>query len=143
MLFRSKSPRFLATLLMNFKSLLGFILLLAFFTLMYTFLPRRRVRLLHNLAGAAFSAAGWVLFSFFFSLFVDNFSNFSLYGGLATLVILMFWLFFCMYILFLGAEVSMWLECSGIGQDLADIRQKRRAKRKRLRETEKPNGPNT
>lgn len=141
-----KSPRFLATLLMNFKSLLGFILLLAFFTLMYTFLPRRRVRLLHNLAGAAFSAAGWVLFSFFFSLFVDNFSNFSLYGGLATLVILMFWLFFCMYILFLGAEVSMWLECSGIGQDLADIRkkrQKRRAKRKRLRETGKPNGPNT
>lgn len=84
-----------------------------------------------------------MLFSFFFSLFVDNFSNFSLYGGLATLVILMFWLFFCMYILFLGAEVSMWLECSGIGQDLADIRKKRRAKRKRLRETEKPNGPNT
>ncbi len=123
-----KSPQFIATLLMNFKSLLGFILLLAFFTLMYTFLPRRRVRLLHNLAGAAFSAAGWVLFSFFFSLFVENFSNFSIYGGLATLVILMFWLFFCMYILFLGAEVSMWLECSGIGQDLADARQKRKKK---------------
>ena len=124
-----KSPRFFATLLMNFKSLLGFILLLAFFTLMYTFLPRRRVRFLHNLAGAAFSAAGWVLFSYFFSLFVENFSDFSIYGGLATLVILMFWLFFCMYILFLGAEVSMWLESSGIGGDLKEQREARRERR--------------
>ncbi len=127
----TKSPRFFATLLINFKSLLGFALLFAFFTLMYTFLPRRRVRLLHNLAGAAFSAAGWVLFSFFFSLFVENFSNFSIYGGLATLVILMFWLFSCMFILFLGAEVSMWLESSGIGQDLKALRRKRKKKRAR------------
>ena len=71
---------------------------------MYVFLPRRRVRFLHNLAGAAFSAGGWVLFSYFFSLFVENFSNFSIYGSLATLIILMFWLFFCMYILFLGGR---------------------------------------
>lgn len=113
-----KSPPFFATLLMNFKSLAGFILLFCFFTLLYSAVPRRRVRFLHNLAGAAFSAAGWVFFSFFFSLFVENFSNFSIYGGLATLVTLMFWLFFCMYIMFLGAEVSMWLEHSGIGKDL-------------------------
>lgn len=132
-----KSPRFFATILMNFKSLLGFVLLLAFFTMMYTFLPRRRVRLLHNLAGAAFSAAGWVLFSYFFSLFVENFSDFSIYGGLATLVILMFWLFFCMYILFLGAEVSMWLETSGIGQDLRGLRQKREKRRAREKRAQK------
>ena len=136
----TRSPRFFATLLMNFKSLLGFALLLVFFTLFYSFLPRRRVRFLHNLAGAAFSAAGWVLFSFFFSLFVENFSNFSIYGGLATLVILMFWLFFCMYILFLGAEVSMWLECSGIGQDLKNLhkkRKKQRARKKRAQQAQK------
>lgn len=107
-----------AALLINFKSLMGFVMLFLFFTLLYTFVPRRRVKFRHNLAGAAFGAGGWVLFSFFFSLFVENFSNFSIYGSLATLVILMFWLFFCMYILFLGGEVSMWLETSGVGQDL-------------------------
>lgn len=112
------SPPFFATLLMNFKSLVGFVLLMVFFVLMYTFLPRRRIRFIHNLAGAAFGAGGWVLFSFFFSLFVENFSNFSLYGSLATLVIMMFWLFFCMYILFLGGEVSVWLETSGVKEDL-------------------------
>lgn len=125
------SPPFFATLLINFKSLVGFLLLFIFFTLMYTFLPRRRIRFLHNLAGAAFGAAGWVLFSFFFSLFVENFSNFSIYGSLATLVILMYWLFSCMYILFLGAEVSMWLEFSGIQEDLKNASKKRKKTRER------------
>ena len=107
-----------AALLINFKSLAGFIMLFAFFILLYCFVPKRRVKLRHNLAGAAFGAGGWVLFSFFFSLFVENFSDFSIYGSLATLVILMFWLFFCMYILFLGGEVSVWLATSGIQKDL-------------------------
>ena len=126
-----RSPSFLATILMNFKSLAGFILLFLFFTLLYSGVPRRRARFLHNVAGAAFSAAGWVLFSYFFSLFVENFSDFSIYGSLATLVILMFWLFFCMYIMFLGAEVSMWLEHSGIAMDLKNLAKKRRKRRRR------------
>lgn len=129
-LLQHSSP-FFAFLLINFKSLVGFVLLLAFFILMFTFLPRRRVKFVHNLAGAAFGAGGWVLFSFFFSLFVENFSNFSIYGGLATLVILMYWLFFCMYIMFLGAEVSMWLETSGIQNDLKNLSKKRRKKKER------------
>lgn len=136
------SPRFVATLLINFKSLAGFVLLFIFFTLMYTFLPRRRIKFLYNLLGAAFGAAGWVLFSYFFSLFVENFSNFSIYGSLATLVILMYWLFFCMYIMFLGAEVSMWLEFSGIQNDLKAFskkhkKQKERKKREKTEQTSK------
>ena len=110
-----------AALLINFKSLVSFVMLFIFFTLLYSFVPRRRVKLRHNLLGAVFGAGGWVLFSYFFSLFVENFSNFSIYGSLATLVILMFWLFFCMYILFLGGEVSMWLEQGGVGEDLKKL----------------------
>lgn len=139
-LLRHSSP-FFASLLINFKSLVGFVLLFLLFTLMYTFLPRRKVKLIHNLAGAAFGAGGWVLFSFFFSLFVENFSNFSIYGGLATLVILMYWLFFCMYIMFLGAEVSMWLETSGIQTDLKNAAKKRK-KQKARREREKTDETN-
>lgn len=129
----------LATILIHFKALAGFVLLLLFFTLLYSGVSRRRTKFLHNLAGAAFTAAGWVLFSTFFSVFVENFSNFSIYGSLATLVILMFWLFFCMYIMFLGAEVSMWLETSGIGTDLKDLKKtwKKRRTRKLRHNPEK------
>lgn len=118
-----------AALLMKFKSLAGFIMLFGFFNLLYNFVPKRRAKFRHNLAGAAFGAGGWVLFSFFFSLFVENFSNFSIYGSLATLVILMFWLFFCMYILFLGGEVSVWLETSGVGEDLKALLKARKSRK--------------
>ena len=130
-LLTAHASAFTASILLHFKSAAGFVLLFSFFTLLYTGVPRRRVKFAYNLAGAAFSAAGWVVFSTFFSIFVENFSDFSIYGSLATLVILMFWLFFCMYIMFLGAEVSMWLETSSILMDVKNLRKKR--KRRRLR----------
>lgn len=123
----------LARILIQFKSLAGFVMLFLFFILLYSGVPRRRTKFTHIVAGAAFSAGGWVLFSTFFSIFVENFSDFSIYGSLATLVILMFWLFSCMYIVFLGAEVTMWLETSSIAMDVKNLRKKfkkRRARRK-------------
>ena len=78
-------------------------------------------------AGAAFSAAGWVLFSFFFSVFVENFSNYAtIYGSLTAIIILMMWLYFCMYILLIGGEVSMWLQHSSVRQDLRTLYHSRR-----------------
>ena len=123
----------LARILIQFKSLAGFVMLFLFFILLYSGVPRRRTKFTHIVTGAAFSAGGWVLFSTFFSIFVENFSDFSIYGSLATLVILMFWLFSCMYIVFLGAEVTMWLETSSIAMDVKNLRKKfkkRRARRK-------------
>lgn len=61
-----------------------------------------------QLPGAAFAALGWVLFSYFFSLYVRYFPGVSyLYGSLTTLMILMLWIYFCMFILMLGAELNM------------------------------------
>jgi len=117
-----RSGPLIATLLLNFKSLFGFILLVFFFCLIFNVIPRKKAKFINNFMGAIFSAAGWVLFSFFFSIFVDNFSNFSVvYGSLATLIVMMFWLFFCIYIMFLGAEVSMWMENSDIKKDLKGL----------------------
>lgn len=43
-----------AALLINFKSLVSFVMLFVFFALLYSFVPRRRVKLRHNLLGAVF-----------------------------------------------------------------------------------------
>lgn len=105
-------PWHFVPLLIDFKSLLIFILLTVFFTLSYYFIPFKVKYSFKNcLAGASVASAGWVLFSFFFSLFVENNARYSaVYGSLATLVIFMFWLYFCMYILFLGGEITVFLE---------------------------------
>lgn len=112
-------PGIVRRLVGELKPLTGFAILLMFFFLLFSAIPRKKVKLRYAFWGAAFSAAGWTLFSFFFSIFVENFSNYStIYGSLAAIIILMIWLFICMYILLLGGEIAMWLEHSGIRRDV-------------------------
>ncbi len=62
---------------------------------------------LAQLPGAAFASLGWVLCSYFFAIYLRYFPGFSyLYGSLTTLMLLMMWIYFCMFILMLGAEVN-------------------------------------
>ncbi len=57
--------------------------------------------------GAVFAALGWVLFSYFFSLYLRYFPEASyIYGSLTTVMLLMLWVYACMFILMLGAEVN-------------------------------------
>ena len=63
-----------------------------------------------------------MLFSTFFSIFVENFSNYAtIYGSLAAIVILMMWLFICMYILLIGGELAVWLQTSSIKSDMRRV----------------------
>ena len=40
------------------------------------------------------------------SIYVGYFNGFSMYGSLTTIVLTMFWIYFCMYILLLCAEMN-------------------------------------
>lgn len=97
----------LSFLLVSVRTLLALGILIIFFTWLYTFLPYERLRLKYQLPGAIFSTVAWVLFSFGFSIYFSQFSRYSyMYGSLAAVVILMLWLYFCICILFLGAELN-------------------------------------
>lgn len=70
--------------------------------------PRRRKRLRFMNTGATFATIFFVLASFLFAIFVENFSNFnSLYGSLGTLLLLLIWLEFNCMILLLGFELNV------------------------------------
>ena len=108
------------TRLMNARGLLMFFLLSLFFALEHRIILRlsRHRRLPLHLPGAMLSAAGWMLFSYLYSLYIRFFPRASyLYGSLALLLILMLWLYFCMIIFLCGAEVNKalnrWLEGDG------------------------------
>lgn len=61
----------------------------------------------YQLPGAAFAALGWVLFSYFYSLYLAYFpTGYYLYGSLAAALFLMLWLYTCMNILLVGAEIN-------------------------------------
>lgn len=100
----------LAFLIMSLRSLVTIIILTLFFLLLYLVIPNRKSRLLKELPGAILSAGGWMGFSFLFSFYIDHGPNSSFaYGSLTTLAFSMLWLYFCMYILFVGAEINVFL----------------------------------
>ncbi|MCI9074516.1 MAG: YihY/virulence factor BrkB family protein [Dorea sp.] len=82
--------------------------LMGFLLLLYKFLPNRKDWLRKQIPGALFSAIGWQVVSWIFSMYLDIFEGFSdMYGSLTTIVLIMLWLYFCMYCILLGAEVNI------------------------------------
>lgn len=89
-------------------SLLFPCVLMVIFLCMYKYVPNRKTTFFNELPGAVFAATGWFLFSYFYSVYVNHSPNFSLmYGSLSTLVFALMWMYFCMIIVFLGAELNM------------------------------------
>ncbi len=97
--------------LSSLRFVIGLLLLTLFFALMFKVLPDRKTTFAAQFPGAVISAVGWVLFSFFFSYYVNNFSNYAnIYGSLAAIIVFMLWLYICMFILFFGAELNLLIE---------------------------------
>lgn len=101
----------LALLIISFRTIVGLIILLVFFLFIYVVIPNRKTRFMNELPGAMVSAGGWMGFSYAFSFYIDNYSNYaSMYGSLTAIVLFMLWMYFCMYILFIGAEINLLVE---------------------------------
>lgn len=93
------------------RTIIMILVLIIFSLSIYMFLPNKRRKLRSQFPGAIFTAFGWTLASFIFSVYMDIFKGFSnMYGSLTTIVIIMLWLYFCMYVMLLGGEINDLLE---------------------------------
>lgn len=114
-LFVTRFPELfnLMNALSSLRFVIGLLLLTFFFALLFKVLPDRKTSFAAQFPGAVIAAVGWVLFSFIFSFYVNNFSNYAnIYGSLAAIIIFMLWLYICMFILFFGAELNLLIEKS-------------------------------
>lgn len=93
--------------IISFRSLLAMVLFLFFFVGLYTFVPAKKQDPWQQVPGALFATVCWLLFSYAFSIYFSYFSNFSyMYGSLTAIILMMLWLYFCICILFIGAEIN-------------------------------------
>ena len=100
----------IADWLIEARTIISPAVLVVFCLLIYTFLPNRKAKMLRQLPGAAFAALGWMIVSWIFSVYLDIFKGFSsMYGSLTTIVLIMLWMYFCMYSILLGGEVNVLL----------------------------------
>lgn len=103
---------FIADSLLRLKSLIGIGGLTFIFALFYWAFPNRkgkggqRITYWRQLPGAFCCAVAWYLFSAGVSVYVNYFHGFSSYGSLTTIALIMFWLYICMYILMVCAEIN-------------------------------------
>ena len=97
--------------LIEIRTITIFLGLIVFSLCIYKFLPNRKDRLLAQLPGAVFTAVGWLFTSFFVSKYMEIFKGFEdMYGSLTTIVLIMLWLYFSMYIMLLGGKVNMYFQ---------------------------------
>lgn len=98
-----------AFLIISLRTVISFLVLAGFFFGLYLLIPNRKSN--HRTAelpGAVLSAAGWLGFSYLYSFYIDHMSDFSaMYGSLTAIVLCMIWLYACMYIMFIGAELNV------------------------------------
>lgn len=81
------------------------------FLMIYRFLPNRKTCLKSQFPGAVISAVAWSLFSLGFSVYLDVYDGFSnMYGSLTTIVLILLWMYICMYIVLIGAEINAYFE---------------------------------
>lgn len=77
------------------------------FTAVYVFSPSKRKSPLSQIPGAFICALGWMGFSYAYSFYIESTDkHIDIYGSISSPVLFMLWLYFCMYMLFLGAEVN-------------------------------------
>ena len=91
---------------MQFRFIFVWLVLTILFAMIYAYIPNRKQRFREQLTGAMFAAIGWSVFSWGFSLYVDRVGAFGIYGSLSVIILVMLWLYICMYIVMLGAYIN-------------------------------------
>ena len=80
------------------------------FLMIYKFIPKHKRKLKTQVYGAIFSSVAWYITSWFFSIYVDIFEGFSnTYGSLTSIILVMMWVYVCMYIVLIGGEINMFI----------------------------------
>lgn len=96
----------LFSLVVNLRFIFSWIVLTLLFAAIYTYVPSKKLRFREQIPGASFTAVVWSIFSWGFSIYLNLSGSFSIYGSLSLIIIAMIWMYFCMYIILVGAYLN-------------------------------------
>ena len=96
----------LFSLIVNLRFIFSWVVLTLLFAAVYTYVPSKKLRFREQIPGASFTAVVWSVFSWGFSIYLNLSGSFSIYGSLSLIIIAMIWMYFCMYIIMVGAYLN-------------------------------------
>lgn len=97
----------ITALFLKIRTITAIVLLFFVFIILYKFIPSHKMNFKSQILGAAFSSIALTVTSYVFSIYIDVFKGFSnTYGSLTSIILIMMWIYSCMYIILLGAEIN-------------------------------------
>ncbi len=91
--------------------ILPYLLIIAAFTFVYSFIPNTRVEFRAAVIGGTFACLAWKLLGWLFGLFVAESASYNaIYSGFAIVILFMIWLYVTWLILLLGGVISFYCQ---------------------------------
>jgi len=104
-------PHYLQVLITLSKWPITFFALFTVILLIYSFMPnikeKNKIRILNSLPGTLFFCIFWLVASWIFGLYTENYGKYNqIYGALGAIIILLVWLYYTSLILLIGGEIN-------------------------------------
>ena len=93
--------------ILRLRCFLAMLLLALYFALLYTCIPSRKQGFLRQLPGAMLTSLLWMLLAWLFGSYVTGLGGVTLYGSLARVILALFWVYLCMYLILFGAYCNV------------------------------------
>lgn len=95
------------TVMLFLQGPITWLIMYFFIKILYTMAPNKRVRSKNVGYGALFTSVSWIIITYIYSYYINNIAHYStFYGGLANLVILMFWIYLLAYAFTIGMALN-------------------------------------
>ena len=114
----------IVTFAMNFRFMVVWVVLTVLFAAIYAYVPDERLKFKEQIPGAAFAAVVWSVFYWVFSIYINYSNSYGIYGSLSIIIIILLWMYFCMYIVMVGAYLNCYF--SPVNKVLAGSRREQR-----------------
>lgn len=101
---------YIYNVILFFKDAVVILGLFVFLLLVYKFVPKSKNKFRNQVPGAIIATIGWLVVSKIFSVYLSLFKGFSImYGSLTTIVLIMMWVFLCIYIILIGGQINNYI----------------------------------
>ncbi len=94
--------------LINLRFLIQWILYAFVLTFVYAWVPDKKSRPRKQWKGALFTGTTWTLFNWAFNYYLSNWSSFNIYGSMATVVILLIWIYTLSFLFMYGGIINVY-----------------------------------
>ncbi len=100
----------IATWVNNLRFILVWVVLTILFAFAYAYVPNKKLYFREQIPGATFTAVSWSVFSWFFSMYITYSDISRIYGSLSIIIIILLWMYFCMYMVLVGAYINRYFQ---------------------------------